>query len=147
LDQVTLLAAASEFITADVLASLHDSGGVDIYAPVSDYVPLSWRRPWFSHDFTTEQALSNLSGIGGALSLPTYLPIGGALCSYLPFGTLEGCARTIYDTQFSQLKPGKFGFYGGGQWHIAGAVAQRASGKTWDELVEELFVEPVSLAT
>jgi CubicO group peptidase (beta-lactamase class C family) len=32
--------------------------------------------------------------------------------------------------------------YGGGQWQLAGGVAEVASGKPWDQLVRETYVEP-----
>lgn len=35
--------------------------------------------------------------------------------------------------------------YGGGQWQVAGAVAEAASGRSWAELVHDVYVEPCGL--
>lgn len=67
---------------------------------------------------------------------------------FLPTSSLQKCAssglsvaasdpRTVSpDTQFR---------YGGIPWQIAGAVAEVASGKSWSELINEIYVEPCGL--
>ena len=37
--------------------------------------------------------------------------------------------------------------YGGAQWQVAGAVAEVASGKSWAQLIDEIYVQPCGLET
>ena len=37
--------------------------------------------------------------------------------------------------------------YGGAQWQVAGAVAEVASGRSWAQLIDEIYVQPCGLET
>ena len=89
------------------------------------------------------QLVSNSSGL---VELdPNFGPY---LCQFIYGGTLEDCGRTIFTTPNDDdrvIPPDTAFRYGGGQWQLAGAVAEVASGKTWAELIEEVYIEPCGL--
>ncbi len=56
-----------------------------------------------------------------------------------PIGTyVDAADRVEPDTAFR---------YGGGQWQLAGGVAEVVSGKTWAELIDETYVQPCETPT
>lgn len=150
-DHVFLAASVSKFVVASVLSSLHYRGLVNIFAPIRSYMPsnplLGWwgRGPWdlFRDDFTIEQALSNLSGLPGLLSLPLLANLG---CSLIPYYNLQSCGRDQYNVAPQVSEPGTYHRYGGGQWQIAGAVAEHVSNKSWKDLLGDVFA-PCNLGT
>ncbi|NND73804.1 MAG: beta-lactamase family protein [Ilumatobacter sp.] len=140
-DRISLIASSSKMITAGVLLRLHDDGLLDIDAPIADVVEWGIANP----DITAAQLLSNSSGLVGLGPEPGYAPY---LCQFLAAGTLQACAETIFTTpdDDADLVASDTEFrYGGAQWQIAGAVAEAASGTSWDELIEEIYVEPCGL--
>ena len=117
--RVSLIASASKVITAGVLMHLDDAGILDIDAPISDVIDYAG----VLGNITAAQLLSNSSGLVGLEINYLYL------CNFDP--------RTIGpDTEFR---------YGGPQWQIAGAIAEAASGKSWHELVNDIYAEPCGM--
>ena len=140
-DRISLLASSSKMLTAGVLMHLADEGTLDLDAPVADVVEWGTGNP----DITPAQLLSNSSGLVGLIEDPTFAPY---LCQYLATGTLSDCARQIFTTIADDdqvVAPDTEFRYGGGQWQVAGAVAEAASGKSWAELIDETYVEPCGL--
>ena len=138
-DRISLIASTSKVVSAGVLVHLHDQGLLDLAAPIGDVIDYAGRLS----NITSAQLLSGSSGIPGLQSDdPLYI------CMFLPTSSLQKCAssglsvaasdpRTVSpDTQFR---------YGGIPWQIAGAVAEVASGKSWSELINEIYVEPCGL--
>ena len=138
-DRISLIASTSKVISAGVLVHLHDRGSLDLEAPIGDVVDYAGRLS----NITSSQLLSGSSGIPGLRADdPLYI------CMFLPTSSLQECAieglskagsdpRTVPpDTEFR---------YGGIQLQIAGAVAEVASGKSWAELIDEIYVEPCDL--
>ncbi|MBY0276864.1 beta-lactamase family protein, partial [Candidatus Binatia bacterium] len=138
-DRVYLLASSSKMITAGVLLRLADQGLLDLDRPVADVVP--WLRA--NPDVTPAQLISNSSGLVGLRPNPSYPPY---LCQFIfNGGTLQDCGERIFTGtgDDEQVAPPDTEFrYGGGQWQVAGAVAEVASGKSWSALVRETYVEP-----
>ena len=136
LDRVVLLASASKTISVGVLMHLADLGVVDLDAPLSSYVS-GWDG---SREFSLAQMLSNSSGMVGLIDEPMYSPY---LCQYLTTGSLRNCGGVIYAADdAADLEPPDTRFrYGGGQWQLAGGVAELVSGKTWDALLKETYVD------
>ena len=61
---------------------------------------------------------------------------------------LKECAEMLFTTPDDDTKiipPDTEFRYGGAQWQVAGAVAEVASGKSWAELVDEIYVQPCGL--
>ena len=139
-----LLASASKILSVGVLMRLADQHIIDIDAPVGTYVGTAWGNEKAS--LTIAQMLSNGSGMVGLVDDPLYLPY---MCQYRHVGTLAACAQKIYQAADSdQLVPPDTQFrYGGGQWQLAGGIAEIASGKSWAELIRETYVDPCGTAT
>jgi CubicO group peptidase (beta-lactamase class C family) len=140
-DRISLIASSSKMITAGVLLRLDDEGLLDIDAPVADVVDWGTANP----DITPAQLISNSSGLVGLLPNPVYAPY---LCQYIPAGTLQSCGETIFTTAADDadiVSPDVEFRYGGAQWQVAGAVAEVASGKSWAELIDEIYVQPCGL--
>jgi CubicO group peptidase (beta-lactamase class C family) len=85
--------------------------------------------------------VSNSSGLVGLVDNPLYGPY---LCQYLQAGTLTDCGKAIYtaDDSADRVPPDTEFHYGGGQWQLAGAIAEFVSGKPWADLVRETYVQP-----
>lgn len=142
-DRVSLVASSSKMISAGVLLALQDQGLLDLDAPVADVVPWGTAHP----DITPAQLLSNSSGLVGLIAGFGYVPY---FCQILATSELEMCAEQIFSTSDDDaetIPPDTEFRYGGAQWQVAGAVAQAASGQTWQELIDETFNEPCGLTS
>jgi CubicO group peptidase (beta-lactamase class C family) len=140
-DRISLIASSSKMVVAGVLMRLHDEGLLDIDAPVSDVVAWGSDNP----DITPAHLISNSSGLVGLLPNPAYGPY---LCQFFPVGSLQDCAENIFNTTDDDadiVAPDTEFRYGGGQWQVAGAVAEVASGRSWAELIDEIYVQPCGL--
>ena len=140
-DRVSLVASSSKMIVAGVLMRLHDDGLLDIDAPVADVVEWGAGNP----DITPAQLLSNSSGLIGLLQNPGYGPY---ICQFMADGSLQDCAASIFTTPDDDadiIAPDTDFNYGGAQWQVAGAIAEVASGKPWEQLIEEIYVTPCEL--
>jgi CubicO group peptidase (beta-lactamase class C family) len=140
-DRISLIASSSKMITAGVLLRLDDDGVLDIDAPVAEVVDWGAANP----DIIPAQLISNSSGLVGLLPNPAYAPY---LCQYIPTGTLQSCGEAIFTTAADDadiVSPDVEFRYGGAQWQVAGAVAEVASGKSWGELIDEIYVQPCGL--
>lgn len=135
-DRVSLIASASKMISAGVLLHLDDAGLLDVDAPVSEVVEWGTAHP----DITTAQLISNSSGLPGlGASLPAYQ------CERSYTVTMQQCAEAVFtttDDDADVIPPDTEFRYAGVQWQVAGAVAEVASGKSWAELIDEIYVEP-----
>lgn len=135
-DRPSLLASGSKMITAGVLSRLADQGLIDLDLPISNYV--DWAE---DTNITAAQLVSNSSGLVGLGPEPTYSPY---LCQFIG-SDLRDCGETIITTPLddADVVPPDTDFrYGGAQWQVAGAVAESVSGKSWEELIHETYIEP-----
>jgi CubicO group peptidase (beta-lactamase class C family) len=137
-DRVSLIASSSKVLVAGVLLRLADQGLIDLDAPVADVAEWGSGNP----AITPAQLVSNSSGLVGLGPNPAYPPY---VCQFLPGGTLQDCAASIFTTPDDDalvIAPDTEFRYGGGQWQVAGAVAEAASGQSWAELIDDTYVEP-----
>ncbi len=137
-DRISLIASSSKMISSGVLLHLQQEGLLDIDAPVADQVDWAVGNP----DITPAMLVSNSSGFVGLGPDIGYVPY---FCQWSPATDLQACATTVFttaDDDADQIPPDTEFRYGGAQWQVAGAVAESVSGKTWDELIEEIYVEP-----
>ncbi|MEM9035207.1 MAG: serine hydrolase [Actinomycetota bacterium] len=140
-DRISLIASSSKMITAGVLLHLADDGLLDMDAPVAEVTEWGAGQP----DITPAQLLSNSSGLPGLISGPS---LEEYLCMFDSASTLQTCAETIFTTPVDGIGSPDTAFdYGGAQWQVAGAVAEAASGQSWADLIEEIFVDPCGLDT
>jgi len=137
-DRVSLIASSTKMVTAGVLLRLQDDGLLDIDTPIADYVEWGAGNP----AITTAQLLSNSSGLIGLFEPNPYT------CMWVSSTTLQDCAAEIMTTAGDDdgvIAPDTRFRYGGGQWQVAGGVAEAVSGKTWSELVDEIYIQPCGL--
>ena len=142
-DRISLIASASKMIVAGVLFRLQDDGLLDLNAPVADAVEWGQGNP----TITPAQLLSNSSGLVGLFPDTGF---GPHACQWEPSGTLQDCAEEIFttpDDDADTVAPDTEFRYGGGQWQVAGGVAEAVSGKSWAQLVTEIYTEPCGLET
>ncbi|MDJ0771745.1 MAG: serine hydrolase domain-containing protein [Ilumatobacter sp.] len=140
-DRISLVASSSKMITAGVLMRLHDDGLLDVDAPIADVVDWGAGNP----EITPAQLVSNSSGLVGLGPDPTYGPY---LCQFLTAGTIQECAESIFatpDDDADVIPPDTEFRYGGAQWQVAGALAEVAAGRSWAELIDEIYVQPCGL--
>lgn len=140
-DRVMLLASASKMMTAGVLIHLDDADLLDLDAPITD-VLTDWGD--YKQDITTAQLLSNSSGMPGLGDGALYTPY---LCQFIDGGSLSACAEAIFsaDDAEESIPPDTRFRYGGAQWQLAGGVAEVASGKSWEDLIHDIYIEPCGL--
>jgi CubicO group peptidase (beta-lactamase class C family) len=143
-DRPFLIASSSKILSAGVLMRLADQKKVDLDGPIGAVVGAAWGEG--KSALTVAQMLSNSSGLVGLVDEPTYPPY---ICQYVPSGTLSACGRMIYAAaDADRIVPPDTRFrYGGGQWQLAGGVAEVASGKSWEQLLRETYVEPCGAAS
>jgi len=138
-DRISLIASTSKVVSAGVLVHLHDRGLLDLEAPISDVVNYAGRLG----NITSAQLLSGSSGIPGLRADDALY-----ICMFLPTTSLQKCASdglSIAASDPRTISPDSQFRYGGMPWQIAGAVAEVASGKSWSELIHEIYVEPCDL--
>jgi CubicO group peptidase (beta-lactamase class C family) len=73
-------------------------------------------------------------------------PFVSNLCQYTDQGTLQDCAKNLYQTD-PPRPPDTMFAYGGSQWQLAGAVAEVVSGQRWAELIEDTYVTACDVPT
>ncbi len=136
-NRVYLIASASKILSVGVVMRLIDQGKLDLGTPISTYLS-DWGT--YKTDITLAEMLSNSSGMVGLIDNPLYAPY---ICQYVSSGTLADCAKTIYTADDTKdLKPPNTEFhYGGGQWQLAGGIAEVASGKKWADLFAETYAD------
>ncbi len=145
-DRAYLVGSSSKVITTGVLMRLADRGLVDIDAMVGQYLTTSSWGANGKPELEVAQMLSNSSGLVGLIDNPLYLPYR---CQYQSTGTLADCAKAIYTANdAADRQPPDTSFhYGGGQWQLAGGIAEQVSGQSWADLINETYAAPCGLAT
>lgn len=136
-----LVASLSKVIDAGIILSLQDRGEIKRDAPVA----LGSGSDEELEAFTFEQLLSNSSG----LPCPRIAGVSsGALCQFDGNTSLASCAKSIMEdpqTEEHTVSPDREYCYGGRQWQILGAAAEVATGRSWEQLFHETYVEPCGL--
>ncbi len=138
-DRRSLLASSSKVLSAGVLGRLADDGLVDLDAPISTYVG-DWGERDHDFDPSLAQILSNSSGMLGIVDNPAYPQY---LCMVSERTTLGECGRTIYTASDARVTvaPDTEYRYGGAPWQLAGAIAEQVSGKSWNTLIGDVFLQ------
>jgi CubicO group peptidase (beta-lactamase class C family) len=142
-ERVSLVASSSKMIVAGVLLRLDELGVLDLDQPIADLT--GWRPEdpsTATAAVTIAQLLSNSSGFVGLGPTALYGPY---TCQFDVNDDLERCGEAIFTTAADDrdvIAPDTEFRYGGGQWQVAGAVAEAVTGSSWDELVAATYVEP-----
>lgn len=144
-DRLYVIASSSKVLSVGVLMRLADEKKLDIDAPIGNALG-AWEgnKP----ELTVAQLLSNSAGLVGLIDNPLYGPY---LCQYIDATSLETCAKAVYKGDGEQpgdrVPPDTRFRYGGGQWQLAGGIAQAVGGKPWKDLVKETYVDRCGTAS
>ena len=131
-DQTVMpVASASKWLSALVLARLVERGVLRWDSTVGEWFP---EAPAATHAITLAQLYSHTSGIG----------IDDAGCLSDRDSTLDACALDILARPLAWA-PGSTFAYGGNSMQVGGAMAARASGRSWDALFLAEVVWPLGL--
>ena len=134
---MSFVASSSKMIAAGVLLALDDRGLLDIDASIADAVEWGSAQP----AITPAQLVSNSSGLAGLIRDLVY---DTHRCQFEAAGTRHECAESILTSELDDravVPPDTEFRYGGGQWQVAGGVAEAVSGMTWEALIAEIYVE------
>jgi len=139
-DRISLIASTSKVLSAGIILTLVDDGLLDVDRPVVEY--LDWGN--YHSTVTMRQILSMMAGLPPLVTSPGVCAcLRGPECQCDPNTSLQECGRTVFQDEGQSITPGETFRYG--RWHLAGAVAEVVSGKTWAELVDERLVAPCGL--
>ena len=125
------IASASKWVSALVLARLVERGTLRWDSTVGEWWPELTPE---KRGITLAQLFSHTSGIAGEES--------GCLGNALT--TLQACAGQILAAPLVRT-PGTTFSYGGLSMQVAGAMAERATGRTWDALFIAEVLQPLGL--
>ena len=129
-DQVIPIASASKWLSGALIMRLVDEGKLSLDDPVSKYLPDFTEA---KAGITIRQLFSHTSG------LP---PEAG--CRNNKQTTLERCAGEIA-RMAPRATPGEQFFYGGVSMHVAGRIAEVATGQAWNNLFVEKIAAPLGM--
>ena len=132
------IASASKWMAGAVIAGLVDRGVWTLDDTIGRFVP---DAPPDKRGITIRQLFAHTSGIPGNDSQG---PRPGMTCVANRATTLEACMREILATPLDH-PPGSTFDYGSGSMHVAGRLAEIATGKTWDQLFDEIVARPLGL--
>ena len=127
------IASASKWLSALTLARLVEAGVLRWDSQVGHWFP---EAPAATHAITLAQLFSHTSGIAA----------GEAACLSRRNTTLQACAADILAMPLAYA-PGAGFAYGGNSMQVAGAMAERATGRSWDQLFREQLADPLGLAS
>jgi CubicO group peptidase (beta-lactamase class C family) len=133
-DRVSLIGSVTKPLTAGVILSLVDDGLLELDRPVAEYVDWGDHHP----GVTVELILSQMSGIKG-------LPVLQRECVWDLESTVQACGQEVFQDESMSIPPNEEFRFSGDAWHLAGAIAEVVSGKTWMELVTERLLTPCGL--
>lgn len=132
------IASASKWMAGAVIAGLVDRGVWSLDDTIGRFVP---DAPPDKRGITIRQLFAHTSGIPGN---DTQGPRPGTTCVANRATTLEACMREILATPLDH-SPGSTFDYGSGSMHVAGRLAEIATGRTWDQLFDEIVARPLGL--
>lgn len=127
-DQRVNIASASKMVSGVTLMALIDEGYLSLDSTTGDV--LNWSR---NEDISLRHLLSFTSGLR-----PVHL------CLVSLSMTLSDCVERI-STTFAKAEPGELFDYGGTHLHVAGAMAEEATGEAWNDLFQTFLLEPLGL--
>ena len=131
------IASASKWLSALVLQRLVEAGKMRWTDTIADY---------FGTDYPNATPLKGKITLGQLFSHTSGMSVDIATCLSPPYKdmALDDCAKTILSKQLT-WQPGLKFAYGESSMQVAGAMAQRATGMSWAELVASELTGPLAL--
>lgn len=130
-ETVIPIASATKWLSGALIMNLADEGKLSLDDRVSKYLPEFTDA---KSNITIRQLFAHTSG------LP---PEAG--CRNDKRTTLERCVSRMAGLQL-RAAPGEQFYYGGVSMHVAGRIAEIASGKSWNELFVERIAAPLGMS-
>ena len=134
LGEAVPIASATKWISGAVILSLVDRGELGLDSPLSQFFP-ALTGP--KRAITVRQLFSHTSGIVSP-------EVQAASCLTDRTTTLAACAEETLARPL-RFAPGAGFFYGGGSMHVAGRVAEIATGRAWVDLFAERIAGPLGM--
>jgi Beta-lactamase class C and other penicillin binding proteins len=131
------IASASKWLSALVIERLVEAGTMRWDDTVADY---------FGSDYPNPDPQKGAITLGQLLSHTSGMTVVNAACLAYPYRNmpLDDCARSILGTPL-RWSPGTVFAYGENSMQVAGAMAQRVTGKSWAQLVASELTGPLAL--
>lgn len=131
------IASASKWLSALVIERLVESGRMHWTDTVAGY---------FGTDYPGATAEKGSITLGQLFSHTSGISVTPAACLGVKYKNtaLDACAKSILGMALS-WSPGTHFAYGGNSIQVAGAMAQRATGMSWDQLVQAELTGPLSM--
>jgi len=129
-DQRIAVASASKLVSAMVVFRLIEQNQLSLESTTGQM--LGWTGP--KADITVRHLLSFTSGLEPE-----------AACTANPALTLQECAATLASRAALALPATRFD-YGGAHLQVLGAMAEKATGKTWNTIFQEQLAVPMALS-
>lgn len=132
------IASASKWLSGAALMSLVDAGQITLDDPISRFIP---DAPVDKRAITLRQLFSHTSGLPGndSRDLPA-----GAECITNRDLALDACVRQLLAIPLESA-PGTAFDYGSASMHVAGRLAEIATGRSWDQVFAERIGTPLGL--
>lgn len=125
-------ASAAKWLTAAALLAVVDRGKLRLDSRTIESFP---QTPPTTAGITLTQLLSHTSGL-----------LWFSRCMGRPDRTLQECAEEILDGD-SHFAPGEGFFYAGPPFTVAGAMAERALGKSWAQVFQSTIAGPLGMTS
>jgi CubicO group peptidase (beta-lactamase class C family) len=132
------IASLTKVFTAVTTVRALASAGVPLTAPALSLLPELADRWRACGDITVAQLLAQTSGLRPGVSGATAAAVGDGDDALLAAGALVG-------EQGSDRAPGERWEYYNGNYFLAGAIAARLRGGTYEDALEELVLRPAGL--
>ncbi len=131
------IGSSSKWYTSATIMQLVDQGTLKLSDHPQDFLPY-WTRSASDprSRITLAQLLSFTSGFNGD-------PVSGG-CTDDPATTLQACARTIYEGNVASA-PGAAFSYGPQHMHIAAAMAEQATGQSFNAIFRTRLADPLGM--
>jgi CubicO group peptidase (beta-lactamase class C family) len=134
LDTRVPIASGSKWLTAAMIMTLVDEGVLALDEPIATYVP---QLAGFAvGTITMRQLMSFTSGLVGDNGAPACVTTGT--------GTLQECAAEILRLG-AVRPPGSAFVYGSQHMHVAGAIAEIVTGRSFFDLFDQRIAQPLGM--
>ncbi len=130
------LGSITKQFTAALIQQLAEQGKIEMNAPVSRYLPEYPART--GDKVTIHQLLNHTNGIVGYTELPAFGKISRD--PYTPTKFLE-----VFSKLDLMFEPGTKFSYSNSGYFLAGVVAEKVSGKSYEKLLQERIFDPAGM--
>lgn len=125
-------ASAAKWLSAGAILAVVDRGALRLDTRAVELFPSA---PPSTAEITLGELLSHTSGL-----------LAFSRCMGRPVDTLQGCAQTILEGDL-YFDPGTGFYYAGPPFTVAGAMVERAVGRSWADVFRTTIAEPLGMSS